>query len=941
MSGITFSIQNPNSVPANQAYLYLEQENTLNFVFSNTLGIKQLGPGDSFRLVIPSNLLVSVDAGQLNSPDWTIQVSQPSSGNANYTLLLSPAKPIDFSSPLLICLKQLHSPATTIADVSTSYKIGGRPMSGSSIKLSVLNPPNQPLDLNDAISFEVLINDDQTKVDTKFLYVSSENLQPPIANRIHLNLKYGGQQLVPSWKTQKTPKFTFTFAYGSDANALTNALKSGSTGYNALTSAWNIAAAVGASENNLWTLEPPNTAADTPAWVIVPTVDNQNLFTGNQPNLDLLFSHVISVLPPGNPTVYIQWNNIPGYNDGVRALDIETIQPEPLILDFYSADDGKIIPPEQSVVVNWTVFNAGTLNLSWDYGQQTRNVPAFDSNNPQLYYTGSDDSIIPDSPKTEIYLSANNNVATQKGPISVTTSPFPQPIIAQFSGESCRDKNGNIQVQLSWLVKDLGNSGSFILNGVKIDGTGYNGKLYTTYIPFNEAVFSKQFTLQALDTENNTDASKTITVPISKISAFAAVLNRDAAGNSTLVLNWEVINLLPNTNYTLNGAPCTIDAQGKGGISIALSESSTLKLSYALEMVCPGQPPISKVLNSNFKVKSILGNSPEGDFYPRSPVISQDGKFCIVLYTQTTLRAKAQPFYLGWLDTLKADNLKISAKYPNPEGYSIDSAASLTLSPDNKQVMIGGSQLLCALLNGSDFDPQLRMPSNVEGKRFFSSYYSAFLSDMSAVFMALSGQIFYRKADVTQYALYSATPNNPDLSEIYGFWPCDFWKLELSADSTKMFAADFGRGKLWWFDPHNPPDYLSDGMGLTLTLSDMVLAGNNWMYLIYADNGSGKSVVFTFDIGSNNYGIEYCGLLGTSAGPMYSAVSKDCSLLVVSDFGSNQVFLTTGATKETPQVKLLQTISIDMPGKMAISHDNTRIFLAAVNGVVILEPIFE
>ena len=51
---INFSLQNPDTTPANQPELFIAQSNQLNILFSNTLGIPNVNPGDI--LVAPFQL---------------------------------------------------------------------------------------------------------------------------------------------------------------------------------------------------------------------------------------------------------------------------------------------------------------------------------------------------------------------------------------------------------------------------------------------------------------------------------------------------------------------------------------------------------------------------------------------------------------------------------------------------------------------------------------------------------------------------------------------------------------------------------------------------------------------------------------------------------------------------------------------------------------------
>lgn len=936
MSNIVFSIQNPDSQPTNQACLYFGKENSLVITFTRNTGVSQLQPGDLFYIIIPSSLLAAASEDQLDSKDWKVySIIGPSPQQASFTYVLTPTVVLDFSKPIAICLKKLHGATLGMDDVVTRYNVQGRNISGTRQKLSVLEPPDQLGDLNDVISFATFINEDQDLVEGGKVYASPVSLKPPIANSLHLNLKFSGSQMTPSWKANEVPQFTLSFSYGGDSIALTNALKPKDPGYDELTSAWNIQSAVDSDENNLWQILPLNTDHNGPNWIIQPTTSNQSLFSSNQPNLDLYFTHIISVLPKGHPTIYIQWNHIPGYNDGVRALDIERAVPSTAKLELKSQDDQRTIAPGQNIVLNWRVFNAGTLAMSWDEGLRTREVPAFDSSKPALFYSGSDDSIIPDSPENEIHLFANGDQGQSSNPISVQVSPFPPPAIKTFTGVAQLGEDGAVEVTLEWLVSNLGNEGKFVLNGQEMDGSKYNGLKYTTITKVTDPLFAKNFILLAVDQVNGLQSSASITVTLSSIVNFVGAVERDASNNPSLVLHWQVLNLVPNTAYLINGVPCSgVDAKGQGSISIPLSATTPLQRSYTLTMQVPGQAAITKTLNTQFVEKNVIKSKPDGTSFPLHLVLSQDGKTAFALFSSPS----ADHFYLTQFNPHKDDPIAFSQSYSIKGVCYMSYSSSLALSPDSTQLFISSNAVICVAYKNGNFASQMLIASNIKNV-YFISYRSIFMPDMSNVFMAITSDVECCTPDPASYAPFGSPNPNLSFFGTYNFI-ANLWALGLSANGARIFAADNLFSHIWW------KDLADEGLMTQFTpvpqsLECFVVSKNNWAYLIVGNYDDDSCYVTTLDVGSTDYDKRYTARVGDKfSSHMNVEVSMDFSFLVISNRGSNCIYLTSGATAQQPLVVPLQTLTIQDPGTPIMTQDNTRIFVPGVEGIHVLEPVF-
>ncbi len=459
---ISFSIQNPNATPAGDSVVYLGQDNTLQFVFTNNgLGNYTLTPQDTFTIIIPGTLLASASADQLESTDWVVKsLTQPTTGAGIFTFELRPKADIPFNSkkPVSVVFQHWKGKKSGNDDVQTHYSIGGNSLSGSGEKLFVQPPPDQPGDLNDVITFEVSINDDQLQVPRGTVYSSPQSLTPPIANRIHLNLTYSGSSLAESWDQEYTPQFIISFSYGDNDNDLTNALQEHQQGYNALTSAWKIHCSVESDESSLWMPPPtPDTTAGTPSWVIEPN-GNANIFTDSNPNLDLIFTHVITILPKGNATIYVQWVNIPGYNSGKKALNLPKTVPQPVVLAF-SAPNGQLSETcdgDSPVQLVWKTFAASEVEIDWmDQGvAQSSKIAAFDPL-PQLIYSGGSSSGITTVDRQCAFnltaIATGGSASQQAGPVMV----YKTPKIDTFTAVIGYNTTGNAHITFGWSAENV------------------------------------------------------------------------------------------------------------------------------------------------------------------------------------------------------------------------------------------------------------------------------------------------------------------------------------------------------------------------------------------------------------------------------------------------------------------------------------------------------
>ena len=500
---IGLTLKNPDTTPAGQPVLYLGRSNQLNFLITNGVGIPSLNPGDLLTINIPDNLITAANADQLLSEQWKVQ--QITHKNDLFSYELTPKKQIDFKGVIILSLDKLESQRSTNGGVSCSFVVDGAPLIGPIVKLFANEAPSNKLKrLHEYVkASSPYVNDEQQLVARGTVYTSpvSDNtdtdaLAPPIANQIHLNLKFTGSQLInESWS--RVPRFMFSFPYGNEGNDLTNAIKTGEPNYNPLTSAWNINDRIAEDQSDQWQIVPLNNNSSSPVWMVEPTSNNIHLFTNSQPDLDIIFENVITALAPENASVYIQWADIPGFNPGRYVLNLLKQTPDPQVLELTSSAIN--YSPQDPVVLNWMTFGLSELEMCWDdldqtiFGQLT--LPAYPSTTaPGLTYLGSNAvaggyAIPPfQSKQTSYTCTLREPDKTETGrQVTFTLDADTPPVIEQFD-VAVNMNNAGSTLEITWLVKS--DNVNLYCEFTEMEGrlplTGADGSAYTHSFPIDD-----------------------------------------------------------------------------------------------------------------------------------------------------------------------------------------------------------------------------------------------------------------------------------------------------------------------------------------------------------------------------------------------------------------------------------------------------------------------
>ncbi len=368
-ANFTLTLENPavTTGPLNTAYT--GQGNSLLLKIGNDFGSALTIGGDSSG----THLLIGVSANVMDengakaldvSSPWTItSFDEPGGdspiGEGNYVFYLEPpAKgvPLAEGTSTLATLSSLNLSAIGSGQVTAYYDFDGIASDAldATAPLNVVAAPNPDLpDLFDpsALGFNLYVNggDEDNPIMVSASPVTSENA---VDNVLRLNFAFQAAQspkavcstgLVPSWDASKPPTFRISFPYFSATSGLpsyldlTDCYKSTDPEYDPLTSAWNIPVSFSpdrqTTDDGFWNIGLDPSAA-VPVWMVRPDATNQNLFTAAEtspsepgPFLDVFVSNIVSGLPIHDDMpqtlMYLQWNDFPGFNDGVAVYTLQ------------------------------------------------------------------------------------------------------------------------------------------------------------------------------------------------------------------------------------------------------------------------------------------------------------------------------------------------------------------------------------------------------------------------------------------------------------------------------------------------------------------------------------------------------------------------------------------------------------------------------------------
>ncbi|WP_409284996.1 hypothetical protein [Pseudomonas protegens] len=368
MSAIECSIANKDGKPV----AYLNQTQTLSLTLTNVSGSDLMLTGSppvpetaadsntSLLYLFLGGLVSDPASVQVSCPGWTPQFQNTPQG-AVWCLAQAQNSTFKDKATLTVTLDGIAlSGLPGSRQVTVDYWFND----GDSVQLPVMaqNDPGQLLPLNLVFALN----------GGNVIYIT-EKADSPMTCSLVLRLSNPSPDtpIVPddvSWGPQ-APSFSLSFVYADKGD-----------GYGALTSAERAASFTRQTVQDYgkrWSV-----AANTqgsPSWTLTPDqlTNKQILGTGEQASFEFMLGNIVTQLKAGTTLAYLQWSNIPGYQDGYQTVALVKQVPTPGILRFMTLNPS-VIKQGTLVQLNWQTFALSKRTLSWSQDNQPyqREVPA-------------------------------------------------------------------------------------------------------------------------------------------------------------------------------------------------------------------------------------------------------------------------------------------------------------------------------------------------------------------------------------------------------------------------------------------------------------------------------------------------------------------------------------------------------------------------------------
>jgi hypothetical protein len=196
------------------------------------------------------------------------------------------------------------------------------------------------------------------------IYVTGAG-KPDIANDLLVHLYRGASGTLPS---AGTPRLSFSFLTGDNDLALCSEdrLK-------------NVTASIQDQiPQGRWKSPAADTQGEDTVWTVAPADGGGDLFPEDS-LLILRFDGIVTDLPPGSSTLFIQYSDLAGYDDGYIQVPLSKTTAVPYVRYFRAKADGKDIGANATVdyaalTLEWDVFAAESCALKGDDEAEAKTV---------------------------------------------------------------------------------------------------------------------------------------------------------------------------------------------------------------------------------------------------------------------------------------------------------------------------------------------------------------------------------------------------------------------------------------------------------------------------------------------------------------------------------------------------------------------------------------
>ena len=372
---VTVTLLNADGAPT----AYASQQNTMTLSLVNQTGaLISVQPGTpanppsgafGFVLYFDAFYADASDAAQLSitADGWEAQYF---SGDwAGWVVVATEEQDWDYGAALDFTVSGFD-PTVQVGTYYLSlglYNLPGADAVPCSVVVGVANAPvTQNKELYTTVAITLTNTGNVTDTDV----LITKNPDEPVKNSYRLTIANTNLNaaLVPSTTPWTDVKFTLAFPYAD------------SPGYYALTTVDAAdAIQVGIQQDPASGWNAP-VKKDGPVWEITPKASNKYVLgTGSAAAVTFSIDEVITQLIPGTTELYLQYNNIPGYNDGFLSLLLNKSYPAMKIQSFTAGQTSfsATYPGSNTAYLNWEVDNSLLVQLD-GVGQ----VPSSQSNQP-------------------------------------------------------------------------------------------------------------------------------------------------------------------------------------------------------------------------------------------------------------------------------------------------------------------------------------------------------------------------------------------------------------------------------------------------------------------------------------------------------------------------------------------------------------------------------
>jgi hypothetical protein len=171
--------------------------------------------------------------------------------------------------------------------------------------------------------------------------------------------------------------------------------------------------------------------------------------------MEFIFTNIVTCLPEGQTQLYIQYQGIPGYADGVYVLPITKSRAPSDVLNFYALP--YTIAQGDQVVLTWLTYDVDYVELGYLANNQVQTLSsrtgAIPLNSPDMTKNPPSPIMYPQQETTYTLIGYKNGVACPNQPQRTVTVAVPDAQIDAFAARPTAIYEDAYQVALTWTTE--------------------------------------------------------------------------------------------------------------------------------------------------------------------------------------------------------------------------------------------------------------------------------------------------------------------------------------------------------------------------------------------------------------------------------------------------------------------------------------------------------